>query len=511
MPRKRSAFRAVLLLSLSLLLLFAGGVGFLLLRSFDDAKLDLAGTVDFGNAVAIPPMAQSTVADDGTRVFDLTMQRGETDFAEFRHVPTLGINQSYLGPTLRAERGERVRINVTNEIGETSTLHWHGMHLPARMDGGPHQVVADGQTWSPSWRIDQPAASLWYHPHMHGQTADHVYRGLAGMFLIDDARSRTLSLPKTYGVDDVPVIVQDKKFDDGRLDDGASLFSPVGFLGDRILVNGTPEAYFDVTTERIRLRLLNASNARVYNFGFPDQRAFHLVATDGGLLSAPVELESLVLSPGERAEIVVRMEPGETTTLQSHPADVAGDFLQQRWSGGDDTLDVLQLRAGDDLHRSPPLPDRLGELPDVDADAASRSRSFTLTTPRINAKQMDMDRIDETVEVGTTELWAVTNADGTPHNFHVHDVGFRMVEVNGEAPPPHLVGRKDTVMVPAGTTITLALTFTDYTDPDVPYMFHCHVLRHEDEGMMGQFVVVKPGGEPGRVPDHDHQAVTGPG
>ena len=506
MPTPKHPIRNALLTILSLAVIAVGAVAVLFVRSFTNADLDLAGSVHFENELAVPPLAESRIDPDGTRVFDLTLQRGVTDFGDLKKVLTWGINQSYLGPTLRAERGERVRVDVTNEIGESSTLHWHGMHLPARMDGGPHQMVADGETWSPRWRVDQPAATLWYHPHPHGRTADHVYRGLAGMFLVDDPAAGRLGLPHDYGVDDIPMIIQDKAFADGRLEDAAPLFSPVGFLGDRILVNGTPEAYVEVGTQRVRLRLLNASNARVYNLGFDDHRRFDLVATDGGLLSAPEQMSSLVLSPGERAELVVAFQPGERSVLRSNPTDIAGDFLQQRWSGGDDRLDVMQFRAAERLTPSPAVSAALVEQPALPSAEVAAERTFTLTTPTINGREMDMDRIDETVVVDTTELWTVRNQDGTPHNFHVHDVQFQVVEVDGREPPGHLTGRKDTVFVPANSEVRLLLRFTDYADRTFPYMFHCHLLRHEDRGMMGQFVVVEPGESVGLppTPHHDH-------
>ena len=146
---------------------------------------------------------------DGTRVFDLDTRAGGKEFRPGRTTPTWGFNGGYLGPTLRAERGERVRANVRNSLDEASTVHWHGMHLPAGVDGGPHQMVDFGDRWSPQWTVDQPAASLWYHPHPHGATEKHVQRGLAGMFLLDDEPSAALPLPQRYGVDDLPLIVQD--------------------------------------------------------------------------------------------------------------------------------------------------------------------------------------------------------------------------------------------------------------------------------------------------------------
>ena len=265
--------------------------------SYLTARVDTVGEVDFDRELAIPPLAESEIDGKGRRVFDLTLQKGHTDLGRDEETATWGVNGSYLGPTLRAKRGEEVLINVTNKVGEDSTLHWHGMHLPAEMDGGPHQMIADEETWSPTWRIDQPAATLWYHPHPHEETAQQVYWGVAGMFILEDKEEAKLPLPRKYGVDDIPVIVQDKEFDGIELDTTPGLFENNGILGDTIVVNGTPGPYFDVTTERVRLRLLNASNARVYNFHFSDDREYDVIASDGGLLPAPVRLDHLLLSP----------------------------------------------------------------------------------------------------------------------------------------------------------------------------------------------------------------------
>jgi FtsP/CotA-like multicopper oxidase with cupredoxin domain len=218
-----------------------------------------AGEVDFARPLAVPPLDEGTVGPDGVRRFDLRVQQGESDLGGARPTSTWGVNGAHLGPTLRAARGEQVAMTVDNDLPETTTLHWHGMHLPAAADGGPHQMVPPGRTWSPSWTIKQPAATLWYHPHLHGTTAEHVYRGVAGMFILDDPDAAD-GLPDRYGEDDVPLIVQDVSLDgDGQLDLSTPTFSPTGQLGDTVLVNGTPGPHLDVTAERTRLRLLNAS------------------------------------------------------------------------------------------------------------------------------------------------------------------------------------------------------------------------------------------------------------
>jgi FtsP/CotA-like multicopper oxidase with cupredoxin domain len=480
----------------------AATVGWVWSRS----SVSTAGEVDFVNPLAIPPLARSEVDAEGRRVFDLTAAEGSHDFGQEGETPTWGFNGDYLGPTLRARRGEEVAVNVHNELPEDTSVHWHGMHLPAAMDGGPHQPVAPGQTWSPTWRVDQPAATLWYHPHPHGETERHVYRGLAGMFILDDDEAGALALPDEYGVDDIPVIVQDKKFTgNGQLDERPGMLGGIGVLGDTIAVNGTVAPYLDVTTERVRLRLLNGSTARTYQFGFADDRPFALIGTDGGLLPAPYETDRIMLSPGERAEIVVTMAPGEDAVLRSFPPSLGLGFWK-RVLGGDDTLDILQLRAGGELAVSPPVPERLAEVPRIDPAEAAQTRTFRLSGRSINGDKMDLNRIDATVGAGTVELWKVTNDDGVTHNFHVHDVQFQVATVDGEAPPPQLRGWKDTVYLPPDVPYELVMRFSDYTDPGTPYMFHCHLLTHEDGGMMGQFVVVADGQEPDTSNHaHDHE------
>ncbi|MGH1564850.1 multicopper oxidase family protein [Mumia sp. DW29H23] len=501
-PRRRRTLVLVLATVFALVVLAVGGFATWIAVSFVNARVDTVGKIAFDRPLAIPPLAPSRVEADGTRVFSLRMQEGEADLGGPQPTPTWGFDGAYLGPTLRATRGEKVRVEVTNTLAEASTVHWHGMHLPPEMDGGPHQPIAPGDTWSPHWTIDQPAATLWYHPHPHGATAAHVRRGLAGMVVLDDAvgagsADDAGALPRRYGVDDVPVIVQDVRFeDDGRIKEGGSLLSSVGLLGDRVLVNGTPGPYHEVTAQRTRYRLLNASSARTYTFAFSDRRAFALVGTDGGLVERPVALDEIVLTPGERAEIVVTMEPGERTVLRSDPLpERLGD--RNRFAGDADSLDVLELRAADRLTPSPPLPQRLAPAPDVDPDDAVRTRTFRVSGNDINGRAMDMTRIDAQVESGSTEIWEVSSGDGGTHNFHVHDVQFRVLEVGEQTPPEDQRGWKDTVAVRAGAPVRLAVRFDlpvgAGTADDVPYMFHCHLLRHEDAGAMGQFVVVGPG------------------
>jgi bilirubin oxidase len=453
----------------------------------------------FEHQLAIPPLLEPA-EQNGRKVYDLTLQEGEVEILPGLATRTWGANGPFLAPTIRASEGDEITINVTNELGEPTTIHWHGMHLPAAMDGGPHQEIDPGETWKPYWTVRQEAASLWYHPHLMGKTAEHVYKGIAGMFIIDDANSHRLDIPMTYGVDDIPLIIQDKTFSDtGELiyrRDGDN-----GMLGDTILINGTYNPHVDLPAKKVRLRLLNGSNARRYNIGFSDNREFHQIASDGGFLEAPVPLNRLVLSPGERAEIVVDLTDGNNVALMSYALGARDSFIEElgeaimgmgRDEGTIFNLIELRPQATDEI--SPPLPERLNSIARWEENQASNTRQFRFNNgSSINGLKMDMARIDEVVEAGDVEIWELRNPSFRSHPIHIHGVQFQVLDRNGSLPPPNEQGWKDTVTVNRDETVRVIMQFREYTDPEMPYMFHCHILEHEDRGMMGQFVVVEAG------------------
>ena len=200
-----------------------------------------------------------------------------------------------------------VSINYKNELNESTTMHGHGMHVPAKMDGGPHQKIIINDTWSAQYTAKQKACTNWYHPHEKGNTAKHVYKGLAGLIIVQDDESKALDLPKTYGVDDIPLIVQDRRFDSaGQLD-----YNPTnrdlmrGYRGSVIITNGQISPTLNAKAGMLRIRILNGSNGGLYNFSFGDDREFYQIATDNSFLEKPVEVSFVRLSPSERVEIVV--------------------------------------------------------------------------------------------------------------------------------------------------------------------------------------------------------------
>src|SRR5262245_40523574 len=269
-PRRRRRVRRILVGAGAVAVAVAvvgGAVGAWWYRG---VKVSTVGELDFANALRIPPLAEPRIGADGTKEFDLRCQAGETRLVDAGPSETWGLNGTYLGPTLRADVGDTVRINVTNGVDEPTTLHWHGMHLPAAMDGGPHQMVDSGASWQPRFPIRQQAATLWFHSHLLGRSRDQVTRGLAGLFILDDDNPAQVALPHDYGVDDIPLILQESRLSGGRT-----------------LVNGTLEPVLATDQARLRLRLLNASDQRIYTLGFTGAVPFHQVASDGGLLPAP--------------------------------------------------------------------------------------------------------------------------------------------------------------------------------------------------------------------------------
>jgi len=438
----------------------------------------------FKNPFAIPDELTGTL-QNGRIQYDLSLQTGSTQFIDSNtNTPTWGINGSYLGPTLRLKNGTDIDIHYKNNLPEATTMHGHGMHVPAAMDGGIHQVIPAGQTWTSSYRVNQHASTNWYHPHLMGKTAEHVMHGLAGLIIIDDNESERLDLPKRYGIDDIPVIVQDRRFNsDGSFDYNPSRREIMhGWKGDTYLVNGVIKPYLDLEAKQIRFRILNGSNARIYRFAFASGRSFKQIATDNAFLESPVELTQLVLSPAERAEIVVDFSANKGMT----------DIFKDSASGAE----LFKVNINQDASATTQLPTQLVNLPKLDPTTTVNTRSFTLSGYRgqlvINGQAMDKNVINETIPVDAVEIWEVTNAMGMNHNFHIHATHFQLLERNGSANnvAANERGYKDTVYIPPGESVKLILKMTDYTDSSKAYMYHCHILEHEDAGMMGQFVVV---------------------
>lgn len=453
--------------------------------------LSLVGGVLSGqNPLNVPPALTGPV-------YDLTMQRGEVDFGFRNPTPTAGYNGSFLGPTLIMSRGDDVQMHVTNALGEITTNHWHGMHVAPEDDGGPHTKINPGETWSPAFTVMDGGATMWYHPHLHHVTNKHVTLGLAGMILVRDEIEASANLPRTYGVDEFPLFLMDRLVGfEGQL--------IVGGLGDTLMINGTLDAYLEVPAQMVRFRVVNASAERGYYFGLSGGRSFQLVGTDGGLLERPLAQDRMLVMPGERLDVVVDLTglAGTTADVMAFNSELTGNDIpgSANGPGGGNALNGLDLKLVE-LRVGAPNPDAVTELPAelqavprLTEAQATRTRTVRMTgsPPEpflLDGAPFDHGTINHTVDLNAVEIWEIVNDTNYAHPFHIHDVQFFILDIDGLPPPPEFAGRKDTIIVRRRSTVRFIAVFDDHANPQVPYMYHCHVLTHEDEGMMAQFVV----------------------
>lgn len=462
------------------------------------------------NPLPIPPALTGTE-------FELHLQKGAREFFPGFTTNTMGVNGDLLGPTLILNKGDLVTMNLINELDEPTTIHWHGMHVSAANDGGPHTVIEAGTTWSPQFTVLDHAATYWYHPHLHMKTAEHVTKGIAGFIIVKDEEEAALELPRSYGEDDFPIVIQSRAFD------ADMQFIVETAADDVLLVNGVRDPYLEVPAQVVRLRLLNGSTDRTYNLGFEGNIEFFQIATDGGLLGEPLPMDRLQLAPGERAEILLNLNgmAGQSLTLKSFSSELASGiygaaspspmpvatipgYSSNPLNGSD--FDILKLNVGSpSVNPITAIPATLVPQNPIPEASAQQTRNLTFQPQQmgptgmangpfvINGASFNLDVINFEIPLGNTEIWQLTNMTGISHPFHIHDVQFYVLDVNGAPPPANMLGRKDVVLVPPmGGTVRFITRFEDFADDEVPYMYHCHMLTHEDAGMMGQFIVTGP-------------------
>lgn len=448
---------------------------------------------------------------------DLTAQQGRHTFGSGTVSSTLGYNQDYLGPIVRAQRGQDVAVRLLNGLDEPLATHWHGLLVPGEVDGGPHQAIDPGAVWEPVLPIDQPPSTAWFHAHTHPHTARQVYAGLAGVFQIDDGRDDERGLPHEHGVDDFTLVIQDRRFDpSGRLDYRLAMMDRMhGFRGDHILVNGAPYPRARMPRSIVRLRLLNGSNARIYHLHFDDGRPMHVIASDSGYWPKPAAATELRLAPGERLEVLVDFRDGREAELVTGPdQNQGGPGMMGMMSGLRSTasallegdIPVLTFHPGSKKASVDQLPETIDDEMPAPPTAFARRRHFTLDmmlggmpmmrgmmggsggpTMGINGRPFDMQRINEQVGLGTTEHWTI-ESNMLMHPFHIHGVRFRVLtDEAGRSPRLENRGYKDTVLVDG--RVEVAVDFTQPASRETPFMYHCHILEHEDAGMMGHFNV----------------------
>ncbi|HEY0742295.1 MAG TPA: multicopper oxidase domain-containing protein [Chryseosolibacter sp.] len=443
----------------------------------------------FDRPLFIPPIASS-----GTT---LQAQFGTSQVLKGKSSSVLGYGNGMLGPTIKANASETIEVHLQNGLSEETNIHWHGLILPENMDGHPKDVASPGGSLQYSLPIQQRAGTYWYHPHPHGATAKQVFMGLAGIFIVNDSEEAALNLPS--GEFEIPIIIQDKHFDGTSLD-----YSPnedeimSGYLGEQILVNGVHSPFLNVASGWYRLRILNGSTARVYNLslnGLP----LHIIGSDGGLLKTPETVSNLMLGPGERADVLVDFS-GQS--LGKEFVLVSNKFSQYNIQGRQ-AFSIMKFKVDRASSASFTPPSVLSNIEALNPTQSVATRTFDISAMAegagghggmgrhsINGKIFEMDRVDETVQAGTTEIWEFDNMMGDEiHPMHIHGVQFQLLERIGGRNQimPAEKGWKDTVLLMPGEKVKVIMKFPQYTGV---FVFHCHNLEHEDDGMMLNYRIV---------------------
>lgn len=510
-------------------------------QNMDHGAMEMAPAAQ-GPSLPMPPLLEP----DASGVVKLKIGKGRHSFESSSDAASAGINGTYLGPVVRLKNGESVTLAVENDMDEETTLHWHGLFVPSVLDGGPHNLVPAGSRWEPTVTVNQPASFNWFHPHLHGSTARQAHMGIAGLMIVSDGKDAERGLPEIYGVDDIPLVLQDR-----RVIEGDKVYQPDimdlmhGFRGDRLIVNGviSPEAKVPATV--VRLRILNGANARNFHVRFSDNRPLHVFASDGGFTGKPEAVERLTISPGERYEVLVDFSTGNEGvelltasddsggkdqmlmrfvvdsalkgSVKNIPANLEAPevpdlsksvrrrsfFFDERMA---ENMKLMMQKPATDPHAGHDMGNMdMGKMDmgamqggEMNHDMMHGSRTSAEAGPALDAltsgvrmaiagEPFDMKRIDVEAKMGSWEIWELTTKE-MAHPFHIHGASFRILTLNGKAPPAHQSGWKDTALIDGKAE--LLVHFDREAVPSHPFMFHCHVLEHEDVGMMGQFVTV---------------------
>ncbi|WP_206434733.1 multicopper oxidase family protein [Streptomyces sp. ADI91-18] len=412
-------------------------------------------------------------------VYELPMKPAKTEIFPGHPASVLTFGGQFIGPTIRAKAGRTVKVKYINQLDRAATVHLHGGHVPPGSDGYPMDLIDPGKSRLFEYPNRQLGSTLWYHDHTCSKEAEHVYRGLAGFYLIEGPDERELGLPN--GAYDVPIMIRDGRFDEN----GAMIFEPSP-MPTMLHANGRIQPYFQVDARKYRFRILNATLHRIIELDLGGQEMVQ-IASDGGLLPAPLSRTKVMVVPGERVEIVVDFSQQSVgsklvlTDVYSGASEPILRFDVTRQSKDASTVPA-QLRA------LPALPEATN-VRDMKLSFSPSGEEFA-----INDKTFDPNRIDTQIKEGTTEIWRITNADPaeTPfgpvnHTFHMHLVPFRVLDRDGKPPLPGENGLKDTVLVRPGETVRVQATFSGYRGR---YMYHCHLQEHSDIGMMAQMEIV---------------------
>ena len=447
----------------------------------------------FRAALPVPPVSRPVRTDATTDYYEVTQRRGKMELLPGYETEVWGYDGIFPGPTIEARTGRRVVVRQTNALDSHTVVHLHGGVTPPEHDGFPMDMIHPGETREYVYPNDQDgAATQWYHDHAMDHTGRNVYMGLAGMYILGDDVDDELPLPR--GEYDVPLMITSRLFgEDGEIvynHDGHT-----GAAGDVVLVNGAPWPRMEVSARRYRFRILNASNATDYTLALSSGLPFNQIATDGGLMSRPVEVKSIPLGMAERVEVVIDFSAypvGTQVVLRNAEGAEGGDPEIMRF-------DVVR-KARDDSA----VPEKLREVEPILERLAVREREFVFRpSPAVNAPPVkwtingdafDPDRVDAAPRYGDVEIWRLVNRQPVPllpfaptHPAHIHMGNFQILDRNGRKPLPHEAGWKDTVSLRKDDEVRVIKKFEGYRGK---FIMHCHNLEHEDYVMMSRFDVV---------------------
>jgi len=406
-----------------------------------------------------------------------------------------------VGPTIEARRGERATILMRNELSEPTIAHWHGILPPAAADGHPRLAVGPGGSYAYDFEVTERSGLYWYHSHAHMRTAPQVYFGLAGLFIVRDEAESALSLPE--GDRELALLLQDRRVDGS----GQLVYGPrghemmEGFLGDTPFVNGVRSPRIEVDSGLYRLRIVAAANARIYRLALSNGAPLVVIGSDGGFLERPVEVPYVDLATGERVDLLVNFSglgEGSTVNLRSlafpDPSRGMGMGMGMMGGGGlrqGAEIDLAQFVVTREVRDGERQPVSLPQLPRLERRQADRERVFRfesmMMNHTINRRSFEMDRIDERVPFGSTEIWRFINDGPFPHPVHMHAAHFQLLSRSGgRGVLPWEGGWKDTVLVHPGEVVEVIARFDSHRGI---FLLHCHNLEHEDMGMMMNFLI----------------------
>lgn len=493
---------------------------------------------DIDISLTATPAELQLFEGEKTAVYTYRSELIKGESTSLQHIPN-----SYLGPIIRVKPNQKIRIRYNNELPDESIIHWHGLHVPQEMDGHPRYAIKNGEQFVYEFVVNNRPGTYWFHPHPHGITGYQVYKGLAGMFIIEDSQT---NLPSDKY--EVPLVIQDRTFDSSNqlIYLGNTMMERmVGFLGNEIIVNGQSNTSMEVDKATYRFRVLNGSNSRIYKLAWSDGVNLTVIGNDGGLLSKPIGKPYMMLGPGERIEIwrdfsstnsgeqialnSLAFNSGTTMGMMGNGRGMGKGMMRGRSSmqssnnqsdsyiDNGDALTLYNFIVSENEGEVMTIPENLEPIKKMNLSESVNQdspRQFKFHFQRmqwlINGKTFEMNEVAdwEKVKLGSTEIWEFINGGGgggmmgnmmsMPHPVHIHGLQFQIIERDVSAVPPAVwnsmkdgfidEGWQDTFLLLPDMRVKVALKFEDFTGI---FLYHCHNLEHEDMGMMRNFEVVE--------------------